>query len=232
MIIKGGYTNYGQSIGILMLDTKFPRPIGDVGNAKTFPFPVRFKKVIGASPNRIVKEADLTLLEPFITAGQELINEGVKGISTSCGFLAMFQREMAAALDVPVFTSSLLQVPFAHTIMGNRGKVGILTARKQSLTEKHFKGVGMENIPKAIEGMDDMEEFTSVFIENKVEMDFELSRREMGLKAKILVENNPDVNVIVMECTNMPPFRDVVKEVTGLPVFDIVTLINYINSIL
>ena len=82
MLIKGGYTNYGQSIGILMLDTKFPRPMGDVGNAKTFPFPVRYKKVIGASPTRIVKEADPSLLEPFIKSAQELALEGVKGITT------------------------------------------------------------------------------------------------------------------------------------------------------
>ena len=35
--LYGGYTTYGQPIGILMLDTRFPRIPGDIGNAKTYP---------------------------------------------------------------------------------------------------------------------------------------------------------------------------------------------------
>ena len=99
MIARGGFTNYGEELGILMLDTRFPRIPGDIGNARTFPFPVRYRKVAGASPKRVVEEGDLSLLEPFISAARELEAEGVKAITTSCGFLAMFQKEMAAAVE-------------------------------------------------------------------------------------------------------------------------------------
>ena len=86
-----------------MLDTVFPRIPGDIGNAATFSFPVRYKVVKGASPQRVVKEADTRLLEPFIEAARSLEKEGVKAIGTSCGFLAIFQRELADAVDIPVF---------------------------------------------------------------------------------------------------------------------------------
>lgn len=96
MKLKGGYTNYGEAIGILMLDTRFPRAVGDIGNALSFPFPVKYKKIKFALPERVVKEADITLLEPFIEGARELEREGVKAITTSCGFLAMFQNQLAA----------------------------------------------------------------------------------------------------------------------------------------
>ncbi|HHY91802.1 MAG TPA: aspartate/glutamate racemase family protein, partial [Firmicutes bacterium] len=112
-LIYGGRTNYGQILGIIMLDTRFPRLPGDVGNAATFPFPVRYEVVQGASPLRVVQEADPALLQPFIRAAQALQAAGVQAIATSCGFLALWQAELAAAVKVPLVTSSLLQVPLA-----------------------------------------------------------------------------------------------------------------------
>jgi len=147
MIVAGGYGNYGQDLGILMLDTTFPRIPGDIGNANSFPFPVRYKRVKGASPKRVVEEADPALLEPFITAARELEAEGVKAITTSCGFLALFQRELVAAVHVPLFSSSLLQIPLLYEIFGRGGKAGVLTARAAALTERHFEGCGVQGIP-------------------------------------------------------------------------------------
>jgi len=40
-------------LGILMLDTAFPRILGDVGNEQTWPFPVRIRRVHGATPTRV-----------------------------------------------------------------------------------------------------------------------------------------------------------------------------------
>lgn len=228
MEIKGGYTNYGELLGILMLDTQFARPVGDIGNARTFSFPVKYKKVKNASPGRIVKEADVSLLQPFIDSAKELEESGVKAVTTSCGFLAMFQKELAASVNIPVFTSSLIQVPFAYKLMGCRGKVGILTARKSSLSDKHIWGVDMENIPFVICGMDDSPEFSEVFLGEKVDLDYKKCEKEMQEKALELVKCNPDVNVIILECTNMPPFRNKIQEVVQRPVLDIVTLVNYI----
>lgn len=227
-IVQGGRTNYGEAIGIIMLDTVFPRIPGDVGNATTFCFPVRYKVVKGASPQRVVKEADPTLLEPFIKAAKELEDEGVRAIATSCGFLAIFQKEIAEAVTVPVLTSSLLQINIARNIIGKNKKIGVITARSQSLTERHFQGVGVKEAALVIAGMDGKEEFSSVFIEQKNTIDVDKCRLEMIDIAQKLVRENPDVGAVVLECTNMPPFAKDIQAAIGLPVFDVVTMINYL----
>src|SRR5204863_5209415 len=102
-IVRGGRTVYGQALGILMLDTRFPRLPGDVGNATTWPFPTHYKVVRDARQARIMgAEPDETLLEPFLAGALELEAAGVRAITTSCGFLAAFQRELAAAVSIPV----------------------------------------------------------------------------------------------------------------------------------
>ena len=220
-------------VGIIMLDTTFPRIKGDIGNPATFNFPVRYRVVKGASPERMVIQADKNLIQPFIEAGQSLIREGAFAIATSCGFLALFHKELTQALDVPVFSSSLLQVRMARSIIRKNQKVGIITARKASLTRDHFAAIGIEHYPLAIIGMEEAEEFSSVFIEGKLTLDSDKCRQEMKKAAFKLKELNPDIGAIVLECTNMPPYTKVVHTATaGLPIFDVVTMINYAHSIL
>jgi hypothetical protein len=105
-MVRGGREIYGVKLGILMLDSKFARIPGDVGNATTYNFPVMYKIIKGATGNRVLR-GDRTLLEPFIDGAKELVEAGCRAVTTSCGFLALFQEEMAASVDVPVFTSSL-----------------------------------------------------------------------------------------------------------------------------
>lgn len=231
MIVKGGRTNYGELIGILMLDTKFPRIYGDIGNALTFDFPVKYKKVVGATSQRVVREADTSLTKPFIEAAKELEQEGVSAITTSCGFLVIFQEHLADAVDVPVFSSSLLQVPAVYRMLKKGQKVGIMTASKPHLTQLHFKGAGAIDIPMVVYGMEKEEEFPAVFLNQKQTLDVSKAENEMVKVAQTMVKENPDIGAIVFECTNMPPFRDAVKgcAATG---FDIVTLANYVlNSL-
>ena len=213
--------------GIIMLDTAFPRIPGDVGNPSTFPFPVRYQVVKGASSTRVVKEADPLLLQAFIDAARVLESTGVQAIATSCGFLSIFHRELVDATRIPIFSSSLLQVPLIYHIVRRDMKIGVITARKQSLTDRHLAGVGIQAYPLAIIGLDDAEEFTAVFIEGKKTIDAEKCRSEMVSAARSLVARHPDVGAIVLECTNMPPYAKDIQEVTGRPVFDIVTLIHY-----
>ena len=213
--------------GIIMLDTVFPRIPGDVGNQDTFPFPVRYEVVKGANSARVVKDADPLLLQPFIDAARALESYGVQAVATSCGFLSLFHRELVNAINVPVFSSSLLQVPLIHQVIRKSLKIGIITAHKQSLTDRHLAGVGIQSYPLAIVGMDDAEEFTTVFIEGKTTLDSEKCRREIISTAERLIALHPDVGAIVLECTNMPPYAKDIQEATGRPVFDIVTMINY-----
>lgn len=227
-VIRGGRTNYGQPIGILMLDTTFPRPPGDVGNATTWPFPVRYRIVRGAVPARVMgNDPDPTVLEPFITAIKELEAEGVRAITTSCGFLAVYQRELAAEVDVPVLTSALLQVPMASRLLRPGHKVGILTEREE-LTERHFNAVGFsaETTPVVVKGFPADAVFPTVFFGDKQEADTSVLEAELVELARTLVAEQPDVKAIVCECTNFVPYSQAMRRAVGLPIFDLYTLVT------
>jgi len=226
---------YGFKIGILMLETSFPRFPGDIGNATTFDFPVRHKVVKGASVDRVVYKADPTLLDPFIQAGKELEKEGVQAITTSCGFLAMFQKEITEALNVPVFTSSLLQIPMARKILKPGQKVGIVTADKPSLREKYFRSVGVEDMSGlVIEGMENepaWQKWANFTTGDLSSLRIEVEKAVVKVSSQ-MIQKNPEIGAIIFECTNLPPYANAVQQATGRPVFDIVTLTRYIHSAL
>ena len=226
--VHGGRTLYGQALGILMLDTHFPRLPGDVGNATTWPFPVHYRIVSGARQHRIMgAEPDQTLLEPFLEAARELEQAGVRAITTSCGFLACFQRELAAAVAIPVLTSALLQVPLVASLFGPGRKVGILTERAANLTERHFQGMGWSaaQIDCVVMGLPPEAVFPRVFIEDGREAEPAVLEREMVQLAVDLVEQHPDVGAIVSECTNFVPFSQAMRRASGRPVYDLYTLV-------
>jgi Asp/Glu/hydantoin racemase len=212
------------ALGVVMLDTRFPRPRGDIGNPATFAFPVRYGVVIGASPRRVVIERDARLLAPFIAAARALQDDGVAAIATSCGFLALFQREMAAALAVPVWTSSLLLVAGLQLRLAAGRRVGIVTADAASLTDDHLRAVGAR-ADTPIEGLAIDSAFRATLLEDRAELDSDDARDATVAAARRLVARCPEVAAIVLECTNMPPYADAVRAATNLPVHDITTLI-------
>lgn len=209
-----------------MLDTSFTRPEGDIGNPATFPFPVAYEIVENATIERVVKTGDPTLINPFVNAAKRLQQRGVKAITTSCGFLALFQKEIQQELTVPFYSSSLLQIPLASTMTA--GTIGVLTAQKSSLTYNHFQGANAHHTPIVIAGMDDMPAFRGAIIEETIPLDMEAVALEMKQVTRTLIENHPNVTALVMECTNMPPYRNALREVTKLPIFDVNTLTKYV----
>lgn len=217
-------------IGIILLDTRFSRLLGDIGNPETFSFPVLYEKVDGALPSRVVRDRDASLLLPFIDASQALQRRGAMAITTSCGFLAIWQKEMASAVNVPLFTSSLIQVPWAYELAGRRGRVGVLTADEDSLTLDHLKGVDADGIPIVIRGMKPDSEFYRTYVRNNPGPDVSKVEKEMVAGAAALVGDHPDISAVVLECTNMAVFKNSLKEIVKRPVFDILTLIHYIHS--
>ncbi len=230
MVMKEGRGHYGQAIGILTLDTRFPRIPGDVGNASSYYFPVKLKRVVGATVKRVVTERDPALLQPFIKAAQELEKEGVRAITTSCGFLAMFQKEMTEAVKIPVFTSALMMVPLVYRMLGRHQIVGILTADSTALTKQHLQGAGIESIPLAIAGMQDKTEFATAILDDTLTIDPEKVEYEMVSVAQQLVETNPEIGALVLECANMPPYTFAIHTATGLPVFDLYDFINFVYN--
>jgi hypothetical protein len=224
---KAGNQEDVPAVGILMLDTTFPRIPGDIGNPNTFSFPVIYKVVKGAFPDRVLTNPDSALLDAFLMAAQELVQKGVKAISTSCGLLAIFHRQLVAALDVPVYTSSLLQIHMLQSIVKKNQTIGVITVSAPSLTARHFAGVGIEHCSPVIIGMEAAEEFSSVFIRGKSTIDVEKCRKEMETAALKLKRAHSNIGAIVLECTNMPPYSRAVQKAAGVPVFDVVTMLNY-----
>jgi len=216
------------SIGILMLETRFPRIPGDVGNRATWDFPVLYKIVKGATPDSVVRKGARNLLGSFINGAKELEAEGARAVTTSCGFLAIFQREIASAVDVPVFTSSLMQVPLVSSMLKPSQKVGVITIDSGSLTSEHLECAGVDKVPHVVVGTERKEEFSRAILQDEPELDVVKSRKELVETAKTLKSDHPEVGAIVLECTNMPPHGAAVQEEVGLPVFDIVTLANMI----
>src|SRR5215468_10034064 len=133
-IAHGGKALYGARLGILMLEARFPRIPGDMGNADTWPFPVLYKVVKGASPQRVVRERADGLLDGFLEGAKELTDLGSDGITTNCGFLSLYQNDIARHVGVPVATSSLMQAPFIERVLPPGKRVGILTISAEALT--------------------------------------------------------------------------------------------------
>jgi Asp/Glu/hydantoin racemase len=214
-----------------MLDTRFPRPPGDVGNAHTWPFPVRYRIIKGAESRRVIGETDPALLRPFIDGAKELEAEGVRAITTSCGFLAIFQRELQAEVNVPVLTSALLQVPLASRTIGPGCRVAILTSRDE-LTERHFNGVGWssEDIPIVVSVLPQDAQMTNVYSSKVPEVaepvaDPARLERELVDAATKTVREHADVKALVLECTNYVPYAQAIRRATSLPVYDLYTLV-------
>ncbi|MEP6739400.1 MAG: aspartate/glutamate racemase family protein [Caldimonas sp.] len=212
------------TLGVLMLDTRFPRVVGDIGNPASFAFAVRYGTVRGASPQRVVVERDASLLAPFLAAGEALVDEGATALTTSCGFLVLFQRALAAALPVPVWTSSLLLVAEVNAALGPGRTAGVVTVDAASLSADHLIAAGAPT-DTPVEGLAPGCAFRRTLLENRAELDVE-SARDATVDAAIrLVARRPDVAAIVLECTNMPPYAAAVGAATGRPVHDITTLL-------
>ncbi|MEH0021609.1 MAG: aspartate/glutamate racemase family protein [Desulfobacter sp.] len=228
-IALGGKNFYGAAVGILMLETKFPRVHGDIGNAATWPFPVMMHCVKGASLDRVVNQRADGLLDRFVAAGQELVNLGADGITTSCGFMSLFQQELADRLPVPVASSSLLQVSMINRLLGQGRRTGIITVKKQSLSRDHLNAVGVPP-DTPVMGTENGMEFTRAVLGDEDRLDTELATRDLVRAAQDLKEGHPGVGAIVLECTNMGPYAAAVRQAVNLPVYSIYSFIQWFQA--
>jgi len=232
-VVRGGRSLYGFPVGMLMLEASFPRIPGDNGNGFTWPFPVLFRIVRGASPDVVVRHLDSSRwLQPFIEAARELEQMGVRFITTGCGFLVLFQRELQEQLSVPILTSSLLQVPWVASMLPSNRAVGVLTVEARSLTERHLRAAGISpELPVFVQGMEEAGGyFAGQLLGGQQELDVERCALEHERAARLLVESHPEVGAIVLECTNMPPYAHRIQAATGLPVYDLTTMVGWAAS--
>jgi len=228
-IAWGGKTLYGARVGILMLETRFPRIPGDMGNAETWPFPVLYKVVPGASPRRVVCEKAEGLLDEFLAAADELVRLGADGVTTTCGFLSLYQREIAAHVGVPVATSSLIQVPFIERVLPPGKRVGVLTVSAANLTEEHLRAAGADRETPVI-GTDGGSEFSRVMINDEERLDVAAAERDILAAGDRLVASHDGIGAVLLECTNMVPYARALSQRLRLPVFSIYTFVTWFHS--
>lgn len=207
---------------------------GNSTNPATYPFPVKMVEVPGAGVETVITNPSQTLLADMIQIAKDLAEkDGIKAITTSCGFNAVFQRQLADALDIPVLTSSLLQVPFVHNLIGCDKTVGIITANKGSLTKEHMRACGISDDMKTkVFGLEEAHEWGKIFDKPDERFDVEVVEQEIINAAQKGIEENPSIGAIVLECTDLPPFAKKISEAVNLPVFDYTTMIGYAAMVL
>lgn len=228
--VKPGQLSYGEAIGIVLLENYVPYVPGDVANATTYRYPVRFQRVPGFTVKRIMAH-DMTVVDELIAAAVSLQAEGVRAITGDCGFMALYQDRIAANVDVPVFLSSLAQIPFMRTLLKPGGQIGIVTANSQSLNAEVFKGVGItpgEDL--IVQGLEASPSFYGSVFEENGKLDTEKVEQEVVAATRQLLAAHPNVTLLLLECSLLPPYSPAVQAATGLPVFDYVTMIDYVYS--
>jgi hypothetical protein len=212
------HRNSAGFLGVLMLETRFPRVVGDVGNPRSFVLPVRHRVVAGASPQRVVREGDPALLQPFIDTARQLVDEGARAITTSCGFLIQFQQALQDALPVPVWTSSLLKLPELDA-------PGVITVDALALGSAHLRAAGADpTVP--IYGLAIHSHLQRALLEDLPDIDAQRAEADVVDAAQRLVARWPAVRSIVLECTNMPPYAKAVARATRRPVHHIISLLH------
>ncbi len=229
-ILCGGQNICGISIGVLSLESYFPKPPGHIKNPSSLPFTTTYEILHGLTVPELLNNPSPDMLAPILAAARRLEDQGVKAITGSCGFLALFQTEIAQAVSVPVFVSSLLQVPLAYQM--TQAPVGVLTASASALTEKHIIGAGARGVPITVQGLEDTEEFASVILRNeRTEMDMNKIEEEVLNAGLELVRRTPEIKSLILECTDLPPYARMLQQVLERPVFDLTTLATMMHSV-
>jgi len=228
-IARGGKPLYGARLGILMLEARFPRIPGDMGNAETWPFPVLYKVIAGASPERVVKRRAEGLFEAFAEGAEELVRLGADGITSNCGFLSLFQAEIARRAGVPTALSSLMQVPWIERLLPPGKRCGVLTVSAENLSAEHLASAGCDPATPVV-GTEGGREFSRALLSNALELDLGRAEADILAAGERLLADHPEVGAIVLECTNMSPYALTLAEASGLPVYDIYSFVTWFHA--
>ena len=219
----------GYAIGILVLDLWYPYMPGNVANASTYNFPVLFKILKGSTIPQILK-ADPSLLDLIVEGGKELEQQGVRAIIGSCGYFGHFQKETSKRLSVPTFLSSILQAPIIMRGLKPEQKIGIICGSAPHLKPSLLTQCGIDDLSRiVIVGAQDLPEFRNILQCTGHFNSYKIKQELVGL-AKKFVSDNPDIGAIMLECSDMPPYAWAIQNAVRLPVFDFISLINWIYN--
>jgi hypothetical protein len=227
-VMPEGQAIAGYAIGILVIDINYPLVPGNVANASTYDFPVLYKILKGASIEKIMS-GDPGLLDLVIDGGRELIQQGARAIVGACGSFANYQVEAAAALSVPTFMSVMLQVPLILQSLMPQQKLGVLAASKAALTPRALDQCGITDPSRlAITEALDLPEFQNI-LQSTGRLDSRKFEQEVLERVSSFVDDNRDIGAILIQCSDLPPYAWAIQNAVKLPVFDMNSLIEWIN---
>lgn len=218
--------NSGISIGVLKLNTNFPRLAGDIGNPASFDYPVQYVTVDSAVPGNITVATRLPdgLQKEFIEAAGLLINNNVSIITTTCGFLSTIQHQLTQLSNIPVICSALELLPLLKAVHGGAHRIGILTFNKDTLNENHTAGI----TAGAVEGLLPGDSLRKVISDDLSSLDEEQALENVISACDRLLTTAPELSAILLECTNLSPYKHIMRERTGLPVYDIIDAVHWL----
>ena len=234
------HTCYGMGIGIMILDDVYPGCPGDVRNASGFPYPIQYEIVEGIDIKQLVWNKDKSAcLKPILKAAKKLEKMGCRAIAAECGYFAYFQPEVADAVDIPVFMSSLLQVPLIQQIIGPKKDVGIVCYQKQFLTDTHLEKVGISPDSNYIiagasddYGCTELDKLWNWEVRSeKPEAVYKIQKQQMVDACVDFCKKHSSIDAIMLECTGMQPFARAIQQQVDMPVFSWGTILDYAYSV-
>lgn len=231
-VARAGRISYGVSIGVLCLECAIPFIAGDVGNATSYEYPVSFQEVRGATCDAVINQRDPGLLSSFIDAARELERQGVRAITGNCGYMATYQPGVAAAVDVPVLLSSLMQIPLVLRMLRPNQRLAVLCANQESFAESLLDAVGVSREERerlVVRGLQEQPCWREAIVEESGRLDPCRIEAEVVETAKRVRAEHPGLGGYLLECSDLPPYSRAVQAATGLPVFDWIGFIDYVH---
>lgn len=217
----------GHPIGIIAAELVYPKLPGNVANATTYDFPVLYKKV--SFDIELLFSGSPEIESEIVAAAKELETEGVRAIIGACGYFAHFQNQVAESVNVPVFLSSLCQIPIIKLGLKASQKIAVFAASKENLTDVLLKKVGADINDCVIQDIGNLESFAPIRW-GKMQLDNDRLTKDLAETAKKLISERSDIGAILLECSDLPPYASDIQRATGLPVFDFITLINWVEQ--
>jgi Asp/Glu/hydantoin racemase len=188
-----------------------------------------YKVARGAVPHVVVHERGQGLSQILVDTARELVASGARGITTTGGFLSLFQDELSAACGVPVASSSLMQVPLVQKLLPPGKRVGVVTIHGGRLGPDHFVAAGAPG-DTPVMGTEEGEELTRVLLKGETRLDLEKAERDVVTAGRQLVEKHPDIGALVLECHNMAPYSAALAAAVRMPVYDLYSFIVWFQA--
>ncbi|MDO5519539.1 MAG: aspartate/glutamate racemase family protein [bacterium] len=217
----------GYPIGIIAVDLIYPKLPGNVANATSFSYPVLYKKV--SFEIEQLFEGDPSIEAQIVAAAKELEAEGVRAIIGACGYFAHFQRVVSEAVDIPVYLSSLCQIPIIELGLSSSKKIAVLAASGENLNDELLGKLGISSERLIIKSIGELDSFAPIRW-GKTTLDNGALTKELGEVALELVREHPEIGAILLECSDLPPYAYEIQCLTGLPVYDFITMIDWVKQ--